>query len=84
LTAFDIVKNKFPKNDDTTIRKMLAQCAVKGKIAMQPIKTLSGGEQVKVKLCILMNTQCNVLILDEPTNHIDVDSKVVLKEQLQK
>jgi ATPase subunit of ABC transporter with duplicated ATPase domains len=60
----------------------LAQCAVKGKIAMQPISTLSGGEQVKVKLCILMLTKANVLILDEPTNHIDADSKRVLKEQL--
>jgi ATPase subunit of ABC transporter with duplicated ATPase domains len=55
---------------------------VKGKVAMQPISTLSGGEQVKVRLCILMLTKCNVLILDEPTNHIDVDSKEVLKEQL--
>jgi ATPase subunit of ABC transporter with duplicated ATPase domains len=49
---------------------------------MQPIKTLSGGEQVKVRLCLLQNTKCNVLILDEPTNHIDVDSKEVLKQQL--
>jgi ATPase subunit of ABC transporter with duplicated ATPase domains len=49
---------------------------------MQPIHTLSGGEQVKVRLCILMLTKCNVLILDEPTNHIDVDSKEVLKEEL--
>jgi ATPase subunit of ABC transporter with duplicated ATPase domains len=49
---------------------------------MQAISTLSGGEQVKVKLCILMLTKANVLILDEPTNHIDVDSKRVLKEQL--
>jgi ATPase subunit of ABC transporter with duplicated ATPase domains len=49
---------------------------------MQPIKTLSGGEQVKVRLCILKNTPSNVLILDEPTNHIDVESKEVLREQL--
>jgi ATPase subunit of ABC transporter with duplicated ATPase domains len=49
---------------------------------MQPVSTLSGGEQVKVKLCILMLKKSNVLILDEPTNHIDVDSKEVLKEQL--
>jgi ATPase subunit of ABC transporter with duplicated ATPase domains len=63
-------------------RKQLAQFAVKGKVAMQPISTLSGGEQVKVRLCILKNTPCNVLILDEPTNHIDVETKEVLKEQL--
>jgi ATPase subunit of ABC transporter with duplicated ATPase domains len=49
---------------------------------MRPISTLSGGEQVKVKLCILMLTKCNVLVLDEVTNHIDEASKEVLKEQL--
>ncbi|MDR1851029.1 MAG: ATP-binding cassette domain-containing protein [Mycoplasmataceae bacterium] len=82
LTPFDIVKEKFPNWEDVFVRKQLAQCAVKGKVAMQPVKTLSGGEQVKVKLCILQNTKCNVLILDEPTNHIDVDSKEVFKQQL--
>jgi len=82
LSPFEIVKATFPKWEDVFARKQLAQFAVKGKISMQPVKTLSGGEQVKVKLCILKNTPSNVLILDEPTNHIDVDTKEVLKEQL--
>ncbi|MDR2846937.1 MAG: ATP-binding cassette domain-containing protein [Mycoplasmataceae bacterium] len=83
-TAFTIIKDEFKEFDDQAARKWLAQCAIKGKISMQPIHTLSGGEQVKVKLCILMLKKANVLILDEPTNHIDVDSKEVLKEQLKK
>jgi len=81
-TAFDIIKDHFKNWEDSYVRKQLAQFAVKGKVSMQPIKTLSGGEQVKVRLCIFKNTPANVLILDEPTNHIDVDSKEVLKEQL--
>jgi len=82
LTPFEIVKNHFTSWEDVYARKQLAQFAIKGKNSMQPVKTLSGGEQVKVKLCILKNTPGNVLILDEPTNHIDVDTKEVLKEQL--
>jgi ATPase subunit of ABC transporter with duplicated ATPase domains len=62
---------------------MLAICGVAGKISMSPISTLSGGEQCKVKICILSNKECNFLILDEIANHLDVTSKEVLKEQLQ-
>jgi ATPase subunit of ABC transporter with duplicated ATPase domains len=68
--------------EDVQVRSALAQCGVKGKIAMQPIGTLSGGEQVKVKICLLMLQKCNFLILDEPTNHIDQDCKEILKENL--
>jgi ATPase subunit of ABC transporter with duplicated ATPase domains len=35
-------------------------------------------------MCILVHTPCNVLILDEPTNHIDAASKEVLEEELKK
>jgi ATPase subunit of ABC transporter with duplicated ATPase domains len=49
---------------------------------MSPISTLSGGEQCKVKICILSAKECNFLILDEIVNHLDVTSKDVLKEQL--
>ena len=38
---------------------------------MQPISTLSGGEQAKVKLCKLILKPCNLLILDEPVSGID-------------
>jgi ATPase subunit of ABC transporter with duplicated ATPase domains len=81
-TPFDIVSKKFPEYDDPTIRKFLAMVSLRGKVAMQPISTLSGGEQSKVKLCILMLTKHNVLILDEPTNHLDADCKNVLRQQL--
>ena len=51
-------------------------------LTMQAVSTLSGGEQTKLKLCILMLKPSNFLILDEPTNHIDVDTKEVLKNEL--
>lgn len=81
-TPVQIVSDKFPKMLVNQVRKHLAQCGIKAKNAMQPISTLSGGEQSKVKLCILMLTNANLLILDEPTNHLDLDSKEALKNEL--
>ena len=43
---------------------------------------LSGGEKVRLKLLELLQTRANFLILDEPTNHIDIDTREVLEESL--
>lgn len=82
LTPVEIIKETFPKFSNTEVRKHLAQCGISSKNALQKIGTLSGGEQSKVKLCILVNKKSNFLILDEPTNHLDPESKEVLKQQL--
>lgn len=83
-SAFEIISEKFPKQSQQEVRKNLAGCGVMAKNVFQKIGTLSGGEQSKVKLCILTNTKSNFLILDEPTNHLDADSKEILKQQLVK
>lgn len=80
--AVQIVLNEFHDITEKQARKHLAQCGIMSKNALQAVSTLSGGEQVKIKLCLLMLTKANLLILDEPTNHIDVDTKEVLKKQL--
>lgn len=84
VTPLDIVSEEFPKWSQQEVRKNLAQCGVMAKNVLQKIGTLSGGEQSKIKLCILAHTKANFLILDEPTNHLDADSKKVLREQLLK
>ena len=78
----NIIGNEFPKLTQKQIRKHLADCAIKKEHVMQPVSTLSGGEQAKVKLCRLALTPCNILILDEPTNHLDVDTKEELRKAL--
>ncbi|MDR2634832.1 MAG: ATP-binding cassette domain-containing protein [Clostridiales bacterium] len=64
-----------PRMDSKTVRTRLGGVGIKNDLATKPICNLSGGEQVKVKLCSLMQKESNFLLLDEPTNHLDVKAK---------
>lgn len=81
-TPMEIISDANPDLAAKDVRKNLARCGISSKHAMQPIGTLSGGEQAKVKMCLLTLKPCNFLILDEPTNHLDVLAKEALKEAL--
>ena len=58
-----------------TIRQRLARAGINAANTLKPMKLLSGGEQTKVKLCLLELKPSNFLILDEPTNHLDDETK---------
>lgn len=81
-TPLQIISDAFPKMLLRDIRALLAKGGIHDEQVEQPIYTLSGGEQAKVKLCLLMNQQCNFLVLDEITNHLDMDTKEALKKAL--
>lgn len=84
LTPLQEIRNYYPLMEDKDIRGVLARCGLVNSLALQPIKTLSGGEQAKLKLCKIMLQKANILILDEPTNHLDKIAKeelmIALKE----
>ncbi|GGH77385.1 ATPase subunit of ABC transporter with duplicated ATPase domains [Pullulanibacillus pueri] len=82
MTALDYVWEKFPEHDQKDIRAALARCGLLDVHLRQPLSSLSGGEQTKVRLCEWTLTKTNWFILDEPTNHLDVDAKDALKEAL--
>ncbi|KRL37981.1 ABC-F family ATP-binding cassette domain-containing protein [Liquorilactobacillus uvarum] len=81
-TPLQIVQDIYPKLEPKTIRQRLARAGLNAANAMKPIKLLSGGEQTKVKICILELKPSNFLIMDEPTNHLDDETKEALKEAL--
>lgn len=64
------------------IRKLLAMSGLTEAHIRQPVRSLSGGEQAKVRLCRLMLTDSNLLVLDEPANHLDVRAKEAFKAAL--
>lgn len=81
-TPVQILSDSYPSLKTKEVRELLAKCGISQRQATQEIKTLSGGEQAKVQLCLLMHTSYNFLILDEPTNHLDIPSKEALKKAL--
>lgn len=82
-TPIQIVSDAYPSLTIKDVRKRLAGCGISSKHAMQEIGTLSGGEQAKVKMCLLIMKPCNFLIMDEPTNHLDALAKESLKTALE-
>ena len=80
--AFQYISDCFPRFNQKEVRSQLARVGIRGEMSLQPINTLSGGEQVRVRLLTIMNTVSNILILDEPTNHLDVKAKESLTEAL--
>ena len=60
--------------DETTIRNILASLNIKKEDVYKKISYLSGGEKVKVLLTKIMISKSNFLILDEPTNFLDIES----------
>ncbi|MEG2417983.1 MAG: ABC-F family ATP-binding cassette domain-containing protein [Eubacterium sp.] len=81
-TPLQILADAQPKLPPKALRQNLARCGITSEHALQAISTLSGGEQAKVKLCLLTLTPCNFLVLDEPTNHLDTQAKAALQEAL--
>ena len=82
-SCLDEIWQEFPSYTQYEVRSALAKCGLTTKHIESRVKVLSGGEQAKVRLCKLINRSTNVLLLAEPTNHLDVDSKAELKRALQ-
>lgn len=64
------------------LRSALFKYLFAGENIHKKIKYLSGGEKVRLKIFCLIQDSYNFLILDEPTNHIDIDTREMLEESL--
>ncbi|MCK8060490.1 MULTISPECIES: ABC-F family ATP-binding cassette domain-containing protein [unclassified Fusibacter] len=81
-TCIEEVWQEFPSLTQFEVRAALAKCGLTTEHIESMVMVLSGGEQAKVRLCKLMNRESNFLVLDEPSNHLDIEAKEELKRAL--
>ncbi|MDR0384857.1 MAG: ATP-binding cassette domain-containing protein [Prevotellaceae bacterium] len=81
-TVYDALDKVAVGNIRSKLRDILAAFLFKGEDIDKKIKILSGGERSRLVMAKLMLEPYNLLVLDEPTNHMDMRSKDVLKNAL--
>ncbi len=75
--------NQYSKdNTETYLRGFLGKMLFSGDDVLKPVKVLSGGEKVRCMLSRMMMFGSNVLILDQPTNHLDLESITAVNDGL--
>lgn len=75
--------DEFPNLTETEVRNALGAFMFSGEDVFKSIQMLSGGEKVRLALCKILKRRPNVLILDEPTNHMDIVGKETLESMLE-
>jgi ATPase subunit of ABC transporter with duplicated ATPase domains len=73
-TAFDWLKERRPGIYDQDIRSVMGKLLFGGDDAFKPVATLSGGETARLILAGMLLSEHNVIILDEPNNHLDLEA----------
>lgn len=82
LSVLEDFQNEFPMLSNTEARSALGAFMLTGDDVFKRICDLSGGEKVRLALCKILRRKPNILILDEPTNHMDIIGKETLERLL--
>lgn len=82
LSVLEDFRAEFPELNDEEIRKTLGGFLLSGDDVFKCVKDLSGGEKVRLALSKIFRRRPNFLILDEPTNHMDIIGKETLEKLL--
>jgi ATP-binding cassette subfamily F protein 3 len=81
-TVLETAEDAASEDNRVRVRAMLGAFMFSGEDVDKKVKVLSGGERARLALCCMLLKPLNFLILDEPTHHLDIQSKDVLKEAL--
>lgn len=81
-TVLDDFWDEYPNLTETEARNALGAFLFSGEDVFKNVNMLSGGEKVRLALCKILKTRPNVLVLDEPTNHMDIGGKETLESML--
>ena len=74
--------DEFPDLTQTEVRSSLGAFLFAQDDVFKPVNALSGGEKVRLELCKILQRRPNFIILDEPTNHMDIIGKETLEKML--
>lgn len=83
LTVFNYMFDQKPEAGKEGVRSVLGRMLFSGDDGDKPTGTLSGGERVRTLLARLMLLRFNVLVLDEPTNHMDLEAISALRDGIE-
>ncbi len=83
LSIMDWIKQYTENQDINNMRSMLGRMLFSGDDVKKQVGVLSGGERVRCLLSMVMLQEANVLVLDEPTSHLDLESIEALQEALE-
>ena len=81
ITLLDYARKYF-NGEESHLRSALHKFQFYGENVFKKVTKLSGGEKVRLMLFTLIHDNCNFIILDEPTNHIDISTKETLEDAL--
>lgn len=81
-TVIETAEDAASEDNRPRVRAMLGAFMFSGDDVDKKVKVLSGGERARLALCCMLLKPLNFLILDEPTHHLDIQSKDVLKAAL--
>ena len=82
MNLIEWLRQYSPDEHESYLRGFLGRMLFSGDEALKPVNVLSGGEKVRCMLSRMMLSSSNVLMLDQPTNHLDLDSITALNNGL--
>jgi len=84
LSALELLRGKYPEAPEGELRKHLARFGLPGALAGTRMEDLSGGQRVRAALAAIVWRPPHVLVLDEPSNHLDLGTAEALAEALRR